>query len=75
MSDHYDLWEGCEALDVMRATLTREEYLGFLKGNILKYRLRAGHKEGETPERDLTKERKYRRLLEEEQSHGLSGVA
>jgi hypothetical protein len=31
---------------VMEAVLTHEEFVGFLKGNILKYSLRAGHKDG-----------------------------
>lgn len=31
---------------IMEAVLTREEWLGFLKGNILKYSMRAGRKEG-----------------------------
>ena len=42
---HYMLFaDGMESFDVIRKTLTREEYIGFLKGNILKYRLRAGKK-------------------------------
>lgn len=36
--------DGTESFDVIRKTLTSEEYIGFLKGNILKYRLRAGKK-------------------------------
>ena len=31
---------------VMHAVLTREEFVGFLKGNVIKYSLRAGRKEG-----------------------------
>jgi len=30
--------------EVMRATLTREEFIGFLKGNIIKYSMRQGRK-------------------------------
>lgn len=37
---HYDIWSGFEAIDVMKAILTKEEYIGYLKGNILKYKLR-----------------------------------
>ena len=33
-----------EPILVMQAFFSREELIGFLKGNILKYRLRAGHK-------------------------------
>ena len=31
---------------VMEMILTREEFIGFLKGNIIKYSMRAGRKEG-----------------------------
>ena len=41
---HYQLFPGMEAIDVIRATLTPAEFAGYLKGNILKYRLRAGDK-------------------------------
>ena len=42
---HYDLFaDGTKSFDVIRNTLTSDEYIGFLKGNILKYRLRAGKK-------------------------------
>lgn len=30
---------------VMESVLTREEFVGFLKGNVIKYSLRAGRKE------------------------------
>ena len=44
-SKHYELWENFEAIDVIKLVLTEEEYRGFLKGNILKYRLRVGKKD------------------------------
>jgi hypothetical protein len=31
---------------VMEAVMTEEEFIGFLKGNIIKYSLRAGRKDG-----------------------------
>ena len=37
---HYELWKDTEAIDVIKKTLTPEEYNGYLKGNILKYKLR-----------------------------------
>ncbi len=40
---HYRL-RGVECIDVIRAMLTPEEYRGFLKGNVIKYDFRAGHK-------------------------------
>lgn len=42
---HYDLFpDGMQAIDVIRAALTPEEFAGYCKGNFLKYRLRAGEK-------------------------------
>jgi hypothetical protein len=35
-----------EPWEVMEAVLTYEEFIGFLKGNIIKYSMRAGRKEG-----------------------------
>lgn len=41
---HYKLFPDMEAFDVIKAALTPEELRGYLKGNVLKYRLRAGEK-------------------------------
>lgn len=41
--DHYTVG-GIETLAVIKAKLTREEYIGYLKGNCIKYLLRANHK-------------------------------
>lgn len=43
--DHYKLM-AIQPWDVMETVLTHEEFVGFLKGNILKYSLRAGRKAG-----------------------------
>lgn len=40
---------------VMQAVLTPEEFRGFLKGNIIKYSLRAGHKDGALDDADKAK--------------------
>lgn len=40
---HYTVG-GFEALDVIKAKLTPEEYRGYCKGNILKYVMRANYK-------------------------------
>lgn len=58
---HYDLFEGQQAIDVIRASLTPEEFAGYCKGNFLKYRLRAGEK-GD-PLRCLAKSDWYRDYL------------
>ena len=47
---------------VMESVLTREEFIGFLKGNVLKYSLRAGRKEGSD---DAGKARHYMQKLKE----------
>ena len=40
IENHYQLWKDFQVLDVMKKTLTKSEYIGFLKGNILKYSMR-----------------------------------
>lgn len=37
---HYELWNDFEVIDLIKNTLTAEEYIGALKFNILKYKLR-----------------------------------
>lgn len=61
---HYDLFpDGMQAIDVIRAALTPEEFAGYCKGNFLKYRLRAGEK-GD-PVKCLGKAEWYRAELRE----------
>lgn len=53
-----------EPILVMQEMFSREELIGFLKGNILKYRLRAGHKGGEeTMKEDFDKICVYEKWL------------
>ena len=69
---YYELWPGAEAIDIMAAALTPEEFKGYLKGNILKYKLRAGDKPCQSIEKDLGKARHYKSLLKAlEESHGV----
>ena len=49
--------------DVMESVLTHQEFVGFLKGNIIKYSMRAGQKAGASDDAD--KARHYRQKLEE----------
>ena len=49
--------------DVMEAVLTYDEFRGFLRGNVIKYSLRAGRKEGAAD--DAEKARHYMKKLEE----------
>jgi len=59
---------GIEVWDIMKAYLSKEEFIGYLKGNIIKYNLRAGHKEDEL--KDYKKAQAYlNKLLEELNEH------
>lgn len=58
---HYELWEGNEAIDVIKRILSKSEYIGFLKGNILKYQLRLGKKDN--VEKEMIKIEDYTREL------------
>lgn len=48
---------------VMESVLTRDEFIGFLKGNIIKYSMRAGQKAGAT--KDGEKAWHYKQKLDE----------
>lgn len=41
---HYDMFPDQQSIDLIEKCLTKEEFIGFLKGNCLKYRFRAGNK-------------------------------
>ena len=63
--DHYKLRGlDIEAIDVIRGALTEDEFRGFCKGNVLKYTIREGHKNGDE---DLKKAKKYLDFLEEDE--------
>ncbi len=47
---------------IMEAVLTHDEFVGFLKGNIIKYSLRAGRKDGSD---DAGKAKHYMQKLKE----------
>ena len=51
---------------IMEAVMTHDEFVGFLKGNIIKYSLRAGRKDGSD---DAGKAKHYMQKLKEVQ-HG-----
>lgn len=48
--------------EIMESVLTPPEFIGYLKGNVLKYSLRAGRKEGTD---DAAKARHYLQKLQE----------
>ena len=59
-SEHYKVG-GIEVLDILRAKLTRDQYEGFLLGNIIKYALRYNWTEEKAS--DLAKCHHYCQLL------------
>ena len=63
---HYDFFN-MKAIRAIEKVLNHDEYMGFLKGNALKYRLRAGKKDN--LEQDIAKaewcEAAYERYVEE----------
>ena len=54
---HYRLFPNMEVIDIIETVLTKKEFIGYLKGNALKYRLRAGHKDN--TEQDIEKAKWY----------------
>lgn len=59
---------GFSPIDAFKQGLiSREEYIGFIKGNIIKYTVRAGHKNGGVPtsREDIHKAIHYLEFLEE----------
>ncbi len=55
---HYCLMGEVEAIDIIRSSLTPEEFRGYCLGNFLKYRLRAGEKDA--LQQDIDKSEIYR---------------
>jgi hypothetical protein len=60
---HYNLFadDSLESIDAIRVLLTPEEFKGFLKGNVLKYRFRAGGKDDTL--QDIGKAKQYNSML------------
>lgn len=52
-----------QPIELMQDVLTPEEFRGYLKGSIIKYRMRAGHKAGEKFDKDMAKKERYREWL------------
>jgi len=59
--DHYTTME-ITPWEVMESVLTPQEFIGFLKGNVIKYSMRAGRKAGTD---DADKARHYAQKLSE----------
>lgn len=69
---HYTVG-GYEAIDVIEAKLTKEEYRGYLKGNALKYLMRANYK-GHHNE-DIEKAQWYLRRLADTLNQDVSAIS
>ena len=53
-----------QPIEIMRDLLSPEEFIGFCKGNMIKYAYRAGRKEGESGVKDKEKYEAYKGFLE-----------
>ena len=62
-SKHYNL-RPIQPIEVAQMVLTKEEFIGAMKFNILKYTQRAGSKEGESSTKDWNKALQYKLWLE-----------
>ena len=67
---HDKHYNGCiiEPILLMQKHLTKDQFEGFLLGNIIKYRVRAGHKDD--AKKDIDKAMRYEQWLREFQEHG-----
>lgn len=63
--DYYDVG-GIETIDVIKSKLSSEQYIGFLRGNVIKYMCRAGYKNGTTAANDYDKAAFYSNQLVKE---------
>ncbi len=62
-SNHY-INDALQPIEIMQMTFSKEEFIGFLKGNIVKYSFRAGKKQGESSEKDMNKVKQYKLWLD-----------
>lgn len=61
-SPHYNSLP-VQPLELMEAVLTREEFFGYLKGNMIKYAMRAGKKDA--AQKDVTKYKQYKSFFDD----------
>ncbi len=54
-----------EPIEAMQANMTHEQFIGFLRGNIIKYACRMGAKKGQAPVVEAHKIKRYAEWLEE----------
>lgn len=64
-----------EVIDIIENCLTEDEFKGYLKGNIIKYRMRAGWKDYNKRDEDLAKSNWYQdKLFEFEAMQNIDDV-
>lgn len=52
-----------QPIELMQELLSHKEFIGFCKGNMIKYAYRAGHKNGESGKKDKEKYEAYKEFL------------
>ena len=62
--EHYKIFADQEVIDIIRKSLSKEEFAGYCKGNILKYRLRDKHNN----EEDFAKSKQYKKYMQDAES-------
>ena len=60
-STHY--MGAVQPIELMLNALSRDEFIGFLRGNMIKYAFRAGRKAGESADKDRNKYLTYAKWL------------
>jgi hypothetical protein len=63
--DYYDVG-GIETIEIIKSKLTEQQFIGFLRGNVIKYMCRAGYKNGTTALSDYDKAAYYTNALVKE---------
>lgn len=72
--DHYNDYD-VEVIEMMERIFGHEAVINFCRLNAFKYRMRAGHKDGNSLEQDLKKERWYLNYIREHDQAPLSAGA
>jgi len=69
-SKHYELWTGCEAVEMMERMFNTDELIAWCKCTIMKYRLRVGKKDSiESDTKKIKTYEDYLEFLQAKQGH------
>lgn len=58
---HYQHSEGEQPIQIMQNNMTKQQFIGFLRGNVIKYACRMGYKDSEV--KDAQKAAQYAKWL------------